>query len=157
MPRSYSVSEICHKADINRSIFYSNFEDINFLSKHVVEHLWEDFLALYMKDFDNKKDRLSFIKLFNHIYEHQPLYKTYFKLSDFDPVIIGYDKEIAEMFFEMKYLDYHIEFFKNGLNAIIKKWLDTGCRETPEEMQQILHNEYRRDFSLFGEKQDSDI
>lgn len=40
-------------------------------------------------------------------------------------------------------LKYHIEFFRNGLNAIIKIWLAGGCKETPEEMAEVLHQEYR--------------
>lgn len=34
-------------------------------------------------------------------------------------------------------------FFKAGLNAIVKKWLEGGCRETPEEMNEIIHSEYQ--------------
>ena len=37
---------------------------------------------------------------------------------------------------------YHITFFKSGLNAIIKRWLNGGCRETPEEMDEIIRSEY---------------
>lgn len=33
--------------------------------------------------------------------------------------------------------DYHITFFKIGLNAIIKRWLNGGCRETPEEISAV--------------------
>lgn len=35
-----------------------------------------------------------------------------------------------------------MEFFRNGLNAIIRMWLKNGCRETPEEMESILRAEY---------------
>lgn len=31
----------------------------------------------------------------------------------------------------------------NGLNAIIKKWLDEGCDKTPEQMVGIIDDEYR--------------
>jgi hypothetical protein len=40
-------------------------------------------------------------------------------------------------------IKYHIEFFRNGLNAIIKLWLANGCKESPEEMATILKQEYR--------------
>jgi len=49
----------------------------------------------------------------------------------------------AEQDFKSKHVDYHIEFFRNGLNSIIKLWLNGGCRETPEEMDEILKSEYR--------------
>ena len=40
-------------------------------------------------------------------------------------------------------LKYHIEFFRNGLNSIIKLWLADGCRESPEEMAEVLKQEYK--------------
>lgn len=42
-----------------------------------------------------------------------------------------------------QYIDYHIEFFKAGLNAIVRKWLENGCKENPEEINQILKDEYK--------------
>lgn len=30
----------------------------------------------------------------------------------------------------------------NGCNAIVRKWLYNGCKETPEEMADIIHSEY---------------
>lgn len=42
-----------------------------------------------------------------------------------------------------QYIDYHIEFFKAGLNAIVRKWLENECKENPEEINQILKDEYK--------------
>ena len=36
-----------------------------------------------------------------------------------------------------------MEFFRAGLNAIIKKWLKNGCHESPEEIDLILKEEYK--------------
>ena len=36
-----------------------------------------------------------------------------------------------------------MEFFKAGLTSIIKKWLDNGCKESPEEIEYILKSEYK--------------
>ena len=51
--------------------------------------------------------------------------------------------EYAKIMFDDKYIDYHIEFFMAGLNAIIKKWLNNGCLESPEEINRILQDEYK--------------
>lgn len=40
-------------------------------------------------------------------------------------------------------MEYHIEFFKAGMSAIIKKWLLNNCKESPEEMIEILDSEYK--------------
>ena len=43
-----------------------------------------------------------------------------------------------------KYIDYHIEFFRAGLNAVLKKWLYNGCLESPEEISEIIKSEYTK-------------
>ncbi len=144
-----SVSEICKKAEINRSTFYANYIDIYDLAEKIIERLYNDFLALSDPYIEDVRNRLDFTRVFIHIKENQMLYKTYFKLGSMDIGIVGFDEEVAAMFFDMKYLDYHIEFFKNGFNAVVKKWLNDGCRETPEEMNNILISEYKRDYSVF--------
>ncbi len=58
-------------------------------------------------------------------------------------LISTYDAKRAEKEKLESNLKYHIEFFRNGLNAIIKLWLAGGCRESPEEMADVLKQEYR--------------
>ena len=54
-----------------------------------------------------------------------------------------YDRKRAEKEHMDGNIKYHIEFFRNGLNAIIKLWLAGGCQESPEEMADVLKTEYR--------------
>lgn len=140
------VSEICKRTGLNRSTFYSNFIDIYDLADKTKQHLEEEFMNLYSSEISQKISTYNFMKLFRHISENQLFYKTYFKLSTNIDSIIGYDITQAENFFDSKHIDYHIEFFKSGFNAIIKKWLSDGCKETPEEMDKILKSEYLRKF-----------
>ena len=61
-----------------------------------------------------------------------------------EPFIIKkYDTKLAKEIYNDKYIDYHIEFFKAGLNAIVRKWLENECKENPEEINQILKDEYK--------------
>ena len=53
-----------------------------------------------------------------------------------------YDTNLAKKYYNNQHIDYHIEFFKAGFNAIVKKWLKYGCKESPDEMYQILMSEY---------------
>ena len=70
--------------------------------------------------------------------------KTYFKLEDISITpITQYNTEMAKNFYDNEYIDYHIEFFRAGLNAIIKKWLKNNCKESPEEMVKIIMSEYK--------------
>ena len=137
-----SVSDICKGAEINRSTFYANFLDVYDLADKLREKLEQDF-GTNFKDEDNREQGGA-LKMFRHIKENQLFYKTYFKLGyEEQNRILTYDTGRAERDFGNKNIDYHIEFFRNGLNAIIKMWLAGGCKESPEEMAEILKAEYR--------------
>lgn len=139
-----TVTEICKMTKLNRSTFYANFEDIYFLAEKVKERLEKEVSLLYESDRVNKINSNDYLRLFSHIKDNKDLYITYFKLgydSKFEVYI--YDTYQAEKYFDNKHIDYHIEFFKSGFNAIVKKWLAEGCKESPEEMAEILNTEYR--------------
>lgn len=137
-----SVSELCKDAGLNRSTFYANFIDIYDLAEKVCKHLEENFLSLYQEEIKSRTSSHDFSRLLGHIKENQLFYKTYFKLGFANNFFIGYDMEMAEKYFDIKYIDYHIEFFRSGFNAIIQKWLRDGCKEPPEEIENILKEEY---------------
>ena len=40
-------------------------------------------------------------------------------------------------------IEYHMEFFKSGITKIIKLWLQNGCKESPEDMYEIIKSEYQ--------------
>lgn len=57
--------------------------------------------------------------------------------------ILLYDTRQAQEDFDNRHIEYHIEFFKSGFNAIVKLWLAGGCKESPEEMDEIIRSEYQ--------------
>ena len=80
------------------------------------------------------------------------LHRTYFKLGyDEKYKILAYDYNLAKKHFDNRFIEYHMEFFKSGLTKIIKLWLQNGCKETPEEMFEIVKNEYRGREEIFAE------
>ena len=140
--KDITVSDICKICELNRSTFYSNFLDIYDLSDKLCVKIEKDFSEIFADETDREKN--GALKMFTHIKENQLLYKTYFKL-DYDkkhPVMI-YDTQRAEKDFDNKHIKYHIEFFRGGINAIIKLWINNGCKETPKEMEEILKREYK--------------
>ena len=138
-----TVSEICKKTDLNRSTFYANFLDVYDLADKLRVKLESDFSQLFT-DRDELTEQIGAVKMFKHIKENQLFYKTYFKLGyDENHKIMIYDTVRAQKDFDNKHIKYHIEFFRNGINAIIKMWINDGCVESPEEMAEVLKSEYR--------------
>lgn len=136
---SITVADICKQTGLNRSTFYANFEDIFNLADRMRQKLEREF-AEYFSDGHPR----TALAMFQHIRENQLFYKTYFKLGyGNDRHVLLYDAARAAQDFDNKNIGYHIEFFRSGLNAIIKMWLDGGCVESPEQMAEILQQEYR--------------
>ena len=137
-----TVSDICKITGYNRTTFYANYLDIYDLADKIRDRLEAELNKLYENElFYNCGN--DYLKLFQHIKDNQIFYLTYFKL--------GYDSKHTvdlgsisqkQIGLPDDNLEYHIEFHKAGLNAIIKKWLASGCDKSPEEMVKIIKDEY---------------
>lgn len=144
-----TVTDICKLSNLNRSTFYSNYIDIYDLAEKVKDRMANEFASMYINNLDNFKQNSNpenYLKMFKHIKDNQIFYKTYFKLesSTFISPIKKYDNELAKKYYDNKNIDYHIEFFRAGLNAVIKKWLLNGCKESPEEISEVIISEYKK-------------
>ena len=139
-----TVAEICQKADLNRSTFYANFLDIYDLAEKIKEHLEADLNEQFNGitnvvggSFENT------VRFFAHIKENQLFYRSYFRLGhDKNFQLINYDINEVLISFNNKNIEYHVEFFRNGLNAVIKLWLNNACKESPEEIADVIRKEY---------------
>ena len=138
-----SVSAICEKANLNRSTFYANYIDIYDLAEKIKQKMEIEFAEFQLSN-NSKQDYDGYLNMFRHIKENQIFFKTYFKLEEISNNIpTQYRIELAQKYYDNKFIDYHIEFFRAGLNAVIKKWLSNNCEETPEEINYIITSEYK--------------
>ena len=145
-----TVTMICQEAKINRSTFYANYENMQELAKDLGSYVQDTVKELYR--FDKEGQLHCYInvgKLLNYIYKNPRIYNTFYKL--------GYDKlcyvtkedlknEIVSKLYDGKYIEYHALFFTAGFNAVIKRWMDTGLKETPKEIEEIIMSEYQDQF-----------
>lgn len=130
-------------ANLNRSTFYSNYIDIYDLAEKIKTSMEQEFAQFQLSN-NAKQDSDGYLNMFRYIKDNQIFFKTYFKLEEISKnVPTQYRIELAEKYYNNKFIDYHIEFFRAGLNAIIKKWLNDGCKETPEQINEIITSEYK--------------
>lgn len=138
-----SVSNICEICGLNRSTFYANYIDIYDLVEKVKIKMRNEFAEFQISN-NSKHDPNGYLNLFKYIKDNQDFFKIYFKLEDITASnITEYNFDMAKKYYDNKYIDYHIEFFKAGLNAIIKKWIENGCKESPDIINKILMDEYK--------------
>lgn len=149
-----SVSTICKRAGLNRTTFYANYTDLYGLADSIRDKLENNLSELYQEEITQGFNSNDYLKLFRHIKENQIFYKTYFKLGyDNNYQIFTYDTNLARQYFQNRFIEYHMEFFKSGITTIIKLWLKNGCKESPEEMEQIIKSEYQGREKAFSGKE----
>ena len=117
-----SVTELCEAANIDRSTFYANFEDISALANSYAAELEKQVAAQ-----PHVEGEFSWI--FEYILENKELFQTYFKL--------GVSRTAT---------DYKTIFFRNGVNSVAKLWFEGGCMDSPQKMGEILKREYEKLF-----------
>ena len=142
-----TVTDICKITKLNRTTFYNNYLDIYDLAAKIRLKLIQDVDDLYHDENIMKYNSNDFSKIFHLIKKNQLFFKTYFKLENDSNMLpskenFRYDTNLAKKYYNNQHIDYHIEFFKAGFNAIVKKWLKNGCKESPDEIYQILMSEY---------------
>ena len=120
-----SVSELCERAEINRSTFYENYADVFALANAYAEKI-ENQIA----DQPHTDDEFAWI--FDYIKTNVDVFEIYFKL--------GISKKSA---------DYKELFFRNGVYAVAKMWFEGGCVESPEQMGEIIKREYKKAFGAY--------
>lgn len=139
-----TVSEISKLTGLNRTTFYANYADVYALADKVRQTLESNVAEMYRDEITVGFNSNDYLRLFRHIYENQLFYSTYFKLGyTREYRILCYDTHQAEEHFQGRFIAYHCEFFRAGITKIIEIWLDGGCKETPEEMDEIIRSEYR--------------
>lgn len=140
------VSEICETAKINRSTFYANYLDVFDLADKIFAELSKEVETFFSTTAEKNFTEDAFLGLLTHVKKNKEIYSYYFKL--------GYENEkwtftqfsIEQFAISEPDVDYRVEFFRGGFNAIIKKWIENDCKETPEKMCEVLCYEYRGRF-----------
>ena len=156
-----TVSEICKKANVNRSTFYLHYENTVDLLNETVRYLLDDFSAYF--DVDKKSliskfekntlDELNFIadeylhpylnyikinkKIFSTVLTHSDLFgfnEIFQRLYEniFDPILKRFNYPLSDR-------KYVMMFYLNGITAIVNEWLKDDCKRNIEEISEIIN------------------
>lgn len=146
-----TVKKICEKAKVNRSTFYAHFIDIyDMLNKMEVE-LRSEMLNSYSPD--NKQEyeifsEESFILFFKHIKKHKYFYRINLQTRKNFPLEQGYEQlwSIIEPLCKQagitsdEEIMYYFVYFQAGFTMILKRWVDTDCKEDEIQLAKIIEN-----------------
>lgn len=155
-----TVKEICGKAGVNRSTFYLHYESINDLVEETAEYIDKKFVDYFKENSESftmkiKTASLEELKLvdkkyltpyLNFIKDNKKIYRASFnnptlmRTSDkynqlkkyvIIPILDRFDVEKSER-------NYLINFYINGIMAVIKEWLNEDCKEPISDIEEII-------------------
>ena len=155
-----TIKEICDKAGVNRSTFYLHYESINDLVNETMNYINRKFIDYFnenSKDFIEKIKSLPLKELklverkylnpyLNFIKDNKKIFKASFKnpmgMSAFDkyshlkkyvlmPILERFNVPEKER-------NYLINFYINGIMAIIREWIDADCKDSIDDIEKII-------------------
>lgn len=158
-----TIKEICKRAGVNRSTFYLHYETIDDLLDEATNHFFDNFYEqMHNADktkknvkgsiVNNDKDSLMLVNddylrpYLTFIKENKKIYQASYKSPmissskrQYEMMYNEYFKPIMDIFkiplLRQKFIfNYHFQ----GLLAIIKCWVDDGCKESIDEICEII-------------------
>ena len=169
---------ICNQAGVNRSTFYLHYETIGDLLAETVEATNKDFLSYFTQSSEGFIEKIATRPLnelmlvtpefltpyLRFVEEHKPVFHAAFvhptamRSEDkfhslyqfiFDPILERFSVPPGKR-------KYMVQFYLQGIMAIIQSWVIGGCREEIPEIVEIItfsaedFNAYSEQFKLMS-------
>lgn len=154
---SITVTDICERAMVHRTTFYKHYEDKYGLLYHGMhDQLTSLFASLNLpaevKDYASGVAHL--VIMFEHVRAHEHFYRLMLCGDGVGKFFILWRKSLAEhleqlfrhqLRWEEKRasvpVDLRAQLHAGALVSVIAWWLDTDCRNTPDELAQYVWQE----------------
>ena len=128
-----SITELCEKAGVSRMSFYRNFDSKEDVLKRWCAEITDKFVAESGINYRHNPLKPYFNTLFTHVLQ----YREMSFLLHRDGLLWIVKDDIDRVFFETYagvYDEYKMHFITGGIFDVYRFWIETGLRETPEEL-----------------------
>ena len=150
-----TVKDICERAMVHRTTFYKHYEDKYALLEQGMRQMYD---ALVARDLHVPPSAFSvdhpppyFIRLFEHVAEHQQFYKLMLcgeGIGRFQKLVKDYIAEVAEA--KVRELTpanehltvplaMHVQFVAGAVLSLLAWWLENDMPLSPRSMAQYLY------------------
>ena len=159
---AFSVRDVCTEAGINRSSFYAHYQDINDLMIKIESNLVQRVQETLINPISANKTNYFedyFINFFNFVKEYKVFYRAFLKTGNPSfsaPNLLSKSKDQLKKLSQAKgfnytdeEIDFHLHYFGGGLKAVTALWIQYDCKQTPEQMAKIIHDEYANNTKYF--------
>ncbi len=145
-----TVKDICEKANVNRTTFYSNYYDIYDLLSTIEGELYEKITNAIRNPNDLSNSIIVLEKICLTISENPDICRVLFGENgnkDFISKIMYLPYGIIEKQWkeqlkskDSKTLGYIYEYVASGSVGVIKKWVENDFQDSPQEIALLLNN-----------------
>ena len=147
-----TVSELCQTAGVNRSTFYSHYQGIADVMEELQQQIGQDLLQRFPRGEATVHSLFSLdhlVTILSHIQDHKFFYRAYLGQSTsqnqldwaFGQLL---DRYVRPMMHKLQVNDqaiaYYFTFFRAGLEAVIRQWVQLNCQEKPETVAGYLRD-----------------
>lgn len=140
---SITIKELCEKANVNRSTFYSHYQNLNDLLEEIRSYI----IRLFIEEMSNQEYTLDdyrtlpdeFLVPYLKVFSDN---RNIFLISDFHPSAHRFSADHMKMFEQIAIptcqaigitdrnaVSYLTNFYNTGCHSIIMQWLKGGCKE----------------------------
>lgn len=152
-----TVKQICLKAGVNRSTFYLHYESTADLLEEAIENLFDDLKKYYSQDgaIDLKSESLDDLLFFKRKFSIPYLKfikdnKKAFMAALNKPIVFKVERMFEKMYREIyspvmdkfnveeKEKRYIIQFYLNGIHALIAEWIRGDCADDIEFVADLI-------------------
>lgn len=147
-----TVKRLCETACVNRTTFYAHYGDIYEMMGQMEEHLNRELLDSYPPgepEGGGVFPAWPFVPFLQHIKKYRHFYRIALRQRREFPLAQGYEgmwnqivrpKCEAAGITSQDEMMYYFVYFQAGLTMVLKRWVDTGCRESEDAMRQMIEN-----------------
>lgn len=149
--KKITVKKICETAKVNRTTFYAHFIDIYDMLNKMESHLRKELLESYAETDLTMFSNDSIILFFQHIKNHQYFYRIALQTRKEFPLNQGFEPMWNQIIKPQclqagitseNEMMYHFAYFQAGFTMLLKKWVDTGCKESEMELAKIIQKSF---------------
>lgn len=143
-----TISQVCKQAEINRSTFYTHYDDINDLIIKIESKFAKGMATIF--NFGLRQEHDAFIEMFTFIKKNKYFYKAFLNIPYVTLAETNTKLEVLKNIGNNTNIDksnkidlfYRASFFGAGIKEMCRLWLERDCKETPEQMAKLLLKEY---------------
>lgn len=132
--KELSISELCRKAGVSRMAFYRKYQQINELFYDTAVDMNTQVIKVCGSPFRDTTANEWYIKAFKTIYEHKDeLAIMYQENFQFEWMKVVNSLAVHDQKFTAE-TKYQRLAWCGAFENIISAWINSGCKESPEEM-----------------------